>query len=57
VAIADLPVLICRRNLVPRNPTNEEITNWLGLNEGVFLSIPTASMTGAMLKNGNTSKL
>jgi thioredoxin reductase (NADPH) len=35
VAIADLPVLICRRNVVLRNPTNEEITNCLGFNEGV----------------------
>lgn len=35
VAITELPVLICRRNAVLRNPTNEEITNCLGLNEGV----------------------
>ena len=35
VAIADLPVLICRGNVVLRNPTNEEITNCLGFNEGV----------------------
>ncbi len=35
VAITDLPVLICRRNVVLRNPTNEEITNCLGFNEGV----------------------
>ena len=35
VANADLPVLICRGNVVLRNPTNEEITNCLGFNEGV----------------------
>ncbi len=35
VAITDLPVLICRRNVVLRNPTNEEITNCLGFNEAV----------------------
>jgi len=35
VAIADLPVLICARSVVLRNPSNEEITNCLGFNEGV----------------------
>jgi thioredoxin reductase (NADPH) len=35
IAITDLPVLICRGNVVLRNPTNEEITNCLGLNEAV----------------------
>ena len=35
VAITDLPVLICRRTVVLRNPSNEEITNCLGFNEGV----------------------
>lgn len=35
VAITELPVLICRRNAVLRNPSNEEITKCLGLNEGV----------------------
>src|SRR6184192_1001555 len=35
VAIADLPVLICRRNVVLRNPSNEEIVNCLGFNEGI----------------------
>lgn len=35
VAITDLPVLICRGNVVLRNPTNEEITNCLGFNEAV----------------------
>ena len=35
VAITDLPVLICRRNVVLRNPTNEEITDCLGFNEAV----------------------
>ena len=35
VAITELPVLICRRSVVLRNPSNEEITNCLGLNEGV----------------------
>jgi len=35
VEITDLPVLICRRNVVLRNPTNEEITDCLGFNEAV----------------------
>src|SRR5256885_11178865 len=35
VAIADLPVLICRRTVVLRNPTNGEITDCLGFNEAV----------------------
>jgi thioredoxin reductase (NADPH) len=35
VSIIDLPVLICRGNVVLRNPTNEEITDCLGLNEAV----------------------
>ena len=35
VAIADLPVLICRGSVVLRNPTNQEITACLGFNEGI----------------------
>jgi thioredoxin reductase (NADPH) len=35
VAITDLPVLICRRSIVLRNPSNQEIVNCLGLNEGI----------------------
>lgn len=35
IEISDLPVLICRRNIVLRNPTKEEITACLGFNEGV----------------------
>ena len=35
VAITDLPVLICRRSVVLRNPSNQEIVNCLGLNEGI----------------------
>ena len=35
VAIADLPVLICRGRIVLRNPTNQEITTCLGFNEGI----------------------
>lgn len=35
IVIAELPVLICRRTIVLRNPTNEEISNCLGFNEGV----------------------
>ena len=35
VAIADLPVLICRGRVVLRNPTNQDITACLGLNEGI----------------------
>ena len=35
VAITDLPVLICRGNVVLRNPTNGEITDCLGFNEAV----------------------
>jgi len=35
VAIADLPVLICRGREVLRNPTNQEISACLGFNEGI----------------------
>ena len=35
VAIADLPVLICRGREVLRNPTNQEITACLGFNQGI----------------------
>lgn len=35
VAIDELPVLICRRTVVLRNPSNQEIVNCLGFNEGI----------------------
>jgi thioredoxin reductase (NADPH) len=35
VAIGELPVLICRRTIVLRNPSNQEIVNCLGFNEGI----------------------
>jgi thioredoxin reductase (NADPH) len=35
LAIGDLPVLICRRSIVLRNPTNQEIVDCLGFNESV----------------------
>ena len=35
VAIDELPVLICRRTIVLRNPSNQEIVNCLGFNEGI----------------------
>jgi thioredoxin reductase (NADPH) len=35
LAITDLPVLICRRSTVLRNPTNQEIVDCLGMNESV----------------------
>jgi len=35
IAIADLPVLIFRRSLVLRNPSNQEIAKCLGFNEGI----------------------
>jgi thioredoxin reductase (NADPH) len=35
LAISDLPVLICRRSVVLRNPTNQEIVDCLGFNESV----------------------
>ena len=35
VAIGDLPALICRRSVVLRNPTNQEIVDCLGFNESV----------------------
>jgi thioredoxin reductase (NADPH) len=35
VAVADLPVLLCRRSVVLRNPSNQEIVNCLGFNEGI----------------------
>ena len=35
VTTADIPVLICRGELVLRNPTNAQIAECLGLNEGI----------------------
>ncbi len=35
VSATDLPVLICRGQVVLRNPTNQEIANCLGFNEGI----------------------
>ena len=35
VTIGELPVLICRRTVVLRNPSNQEIVNCLGFNEGI----------------------
>jgi thioredoxin reductase (NADPH) len=35
VAIDELPVLICRRIIVLRNPSNQEIVDCLGFNEGI----------------------
>jgi thioredoxin reductase (NADPH) len=35
LTLDDLPVLICRGSAVLRNPTNEEITSCLGLNEAI----------------------
>jgi thioredoxin reductase (NADPH) len=35
LSIDDLPVLICRGTAVLRNPTNEEIADCLGFNEGI----------------------
>ena len=35
VAIAELPVLICRRTIVLRNPSNHAIVDCLGFNEGI----------------------
>ena len=35
VAIDELPVMICRRSLVLRNPSNQEIVECLGFNEGI----------------------
>jgi thioredoxin reductase (NADPH) len=35
VALADVPVVICRSQLVLRNPTNEEVADCLGFNNAV----------------------
>jgi thioredoxin reductase (NADPH) len=35
VAIDELPVLICRHTIVLRNPSNQEIVDCLGFNEGI----------------------
>ena len=35
VAVADVPVLICRGTTVLRNPSNQEIANCLGFNEAI----------------------
>jgi thioredoxin reductase (NADPH) len=35
VALADVPVLICRGSTVLRNPTNQEIASCLGFNEAI----------------------
>ncbi len=35
VVAADIPVLICRENVVLRNPTNQQIADCLGFNEAI----------------------
>lgn len=35
VAVTDLPVLICRGQVVLRNPANQQIADCLGFNEGI----------------------
>src|SRR5215471_10441802 len=35
VEITELPVMICRRKVVLRNPSNQEIVDCLGFNEGI----------------------
>ena len=35
VAVEDVPVVICRRDIVLRNPTNQQIADCLGLNEAI----------------------
>lgn len=35
VSVADIPVLICRYDVVLRNPTNQEVAECLGLNQSV----------------------
>jgi thioredoxin reductase (NADPH) len=35
VSVADVPVVICRGNLVLRNPTNQQIADCLGFNEAI----------------------
>src|SRR3989441_12995790 len=35
VAVADVPVLICRGEVVLRNPTNEQIADCLGFNDAI----------------------
>ena len=35
IGVADIPVLICRGELVLRNPTNAEAAECFGLNEGI----------------------
>ena len=35
VAVADVPVLICRGDVVLRNPTNQEIADCLGFNDAI----------------------
>lgn len=38
VTASDVPVLICRGQLVLRNPTNQEVADCLGFNEGIDLT-------------------
>jgi len=40
VAVADLPVLICRGEVVLRNPANQQIAECLGFNEGIDQTKP-----------------
>ncbi len=40
VAVTDLPVLICRGQVVLRNPANHQIANCLGFNEGIDQTQP-----------------
>ena len=35
VAVADVPVLICRGQVVLRNPTNQQIADCLGFNDAI----------------------
>jgi len=35
ITVSDLPVLICRGEIVLRNPTNQEIANCLGFNDAI----------------------
>ncbi len=39
IAAADVPVLICRGEIVLRNPTNQEIADCLGFNVGIDQSV------------------
>ena len=47
VSVADVPVLICRYDLVLKNPTNQQVADCLGFNYGIDSHIRDVIVVGA----------